>query len=488
VSCKSVDVADFNEDGFDDLILARPGDGGAEIYLSDGARHFSLSWITPLTYTSFSITTANALADFDRDGNVDFAMMLPPPPPGMLGWVLLGFGDGNGGMRKVDSIEVQGVAYNVVAAHVNRDGNLDLAVADGSCIGSGCETGRELEVFFGDGEGNFDVTGKAKFPWNDDHPFALTAGDFNRDGNPDFAAGCFYSSRTASPLWVAINLLPGSPVLPDEMITTGYRSVSIEVWNPDTFAISRKFTTVAGADYWRRDDNRDRILDESAVDYNLQYGEYRIVIRPKSVAGNDPLFSIGIRIDGTVARTFYDNYSTPAAGDSLVFYYQVEPVSSISPANGEPTWDRQPTFDWSGLVGSKLAADSYEFQLDRYCDFRSPIFNVIGLTSPQYHIPNPPGNGLVFYWRIRPVTAGIPGDYSRTFAAYLLNRGDATADGAVDISDVVYLIAYIFSGGSAPSPLLVGDANCDGVVDISDVVYLIAYIFSGGLAPCAGGK
>jgi len=63
--------------------------------------------------------------------------------------------------------------------------------------------------------------------------------------------------------------------------------------------------------------------------------------------------------------------------------------------------------------------------------------------------------------------------------------GDANGDNVVDISDAVYLIAYIFSGGAAPSPLLAGDANCDLVVDISDAVYLIAYIFSGGAAPCA---
>jgi hypothetical protein len=66
--------------------------------------------------------------------------------------------------------------------------------------------------------------------------------------------------------------------------------------------------------------------------------------------------------------------------------------------------------------------------------------------------------------------------------------GDANADATVDISDVVYLIAYIFSGGSAPSPWLAGDANCDSTVDISDVVYLIAYIFSGGSVPCTGCK
>ncbi len=66
--------------------------------------------------------------------------------------------------------------------------------------------------------------------------------------------------------------------------------------------------------------------------------------------------------------------------------------------------------------------------------------------------------------------------------------GDANADAAVDISDVVYLIAYIFSGGPAPNPEAAGDANCDLAVDISDAVYLIAYIFAGGPAPCAGCK
>ena len=62
--------------------------------------------------------------------------------------------------------------------------------------------------------------------------------------------------------------------------------------------------------------------------------------------------------------------------------------------------------------------------------------------------------------------------------------GDANADGIVNISDAVYLVTYIFSGGPAPVPLLSGDANCDGVVNISDAVYLISYIFGGGPAPC----
>jgi hypothetical protein len=78
-------------------------------------------------------------------------------------------------------------------------------------------------------------------------------------------------------------------------------------------------------------------------------------------------------------------------------------------------------------------------------------------------------------------------DGSNTFNCVACQCGDANSDGAFDISDVVFLIAHIFSGGTAPGTCIYtkgqGDANGDGSVDISDCVYLIAYIFSGGQAP-----
>jgi hypothetical protein len=64
-------------------------------------------------------------------------------------------------------------------------------------------------------------------------------------------------------------------------------------------------------------------------------------------------------------------------------------------------------------------------------------------------------------------------------------KGDVNGDNTVNISDAVYLIAWIFSGGPAPIPApLVGDVNCDVITNISDCVSIIAYIFSGGPAPC----
>ncbi len=68
-----------------------------------------------------------------------------------------------------------------------------------------------------------------------------------------------------------------------------------------------------------------------------------------------------------------------------------------------------------------------------------------------------------------------------------IQPGDPDNSGAIDISDVVCLIAFIFSEGPAPAPAAsAGDANCDGTVDISDCVLLISYIFNGGsLPPCS---
>jgi hypothetical protein len=62
-------------------------------------------------------------------------------------------------------------------------------------------------------------------------------------------------------------------------------------------------------------------------------------------------------------------------------------------------------------------------------------------------------------------------------------RGDGNGDGAVNTSDVVYLINYLFRNGPPPESLIAGDANCDGLVDAEDLIYLINYLFAGGPEP-----
>ena len=63
------------------------------------------------------------------------------------------------------------------------------------------------------------------------------------------------------------------------------------------------------------------------------------------------------------------------------------------------------------------------------------------------------------------------------------SRGDANADGVINVGDVVYLATYLYRAGPAPEPLWTGDCSCSGVVDLGDVVHLVSYLFKGGPAP-----
>jgi len=66
-------------------------------------------------------------------------------------------------------------------------------------------------------------------------------------------------------------------------------------------------------------------------------------------------------------------------------------------------------------------------------------------------------------------------------------RGNVDLDSgdAIDISDLVYLVDYMFNAG--PSPVCVEEANIDGdpaeQIDISDLVWLVDYMFTGGPPP-----
>ena len=69
--------------------------------------------------------------------------------------------------------------------------------------------------------------------------------------------------------------------------------------------------------------------------------------------------------------------------------------------------------------------------------------------------------------------------------------GNATAsygDNAINISDIVFLINYIFIGGTAPCPVGAGMADCDDAITILDAVHLVSYLFANGAPPCVDNR
>lgn len=58
-------------------------------------------------------------------------------------------------------------------------------------------------------------------------------------------------------------------------------------------------------------------------------------------------------------------------------------------------------------------------------------------------------------------------------------RGDSNDDGALDLSDVLFTLNYLFLGTDTPSCLAAADSNDDGLIDLSDGIFFLGFLFQG---------
>jgi hypothetical protein len=61
-------------------------------------------------------------------------------------------------------------------------------------------------------------------------------------------------------------------------------------------------------------------------------------------------------------------------------------------------------------------------------------------------------------------------------------RGDCNADRAINLSDAVFALNYLFTGGRTPPCRAACDTNDDGSIVITDPIYLLNFLFLGGPA------
>jgi hypothetical protein len=410
---RSVYVSDFNNDGIDDFItIAEKGE--TRIFLNDGAGNFISKCKFDLGGLTFGISSNDPFADFNHDGNADFAFVTPHVGEVCNSLVTVGYGDGAGGLLKTDTMRVYGTSYSLAISDVDRDNNLDLVVSDA--------TNSTLEVFLGDGAGDFSDQFTLDYK-TDSVMHAMATADMDRDGNPDFVAGAFW----ADSIIVALNTLPDQYVLADPMVTTGYSNVSMSIVNPGGYSISRNYRTVAGSVYRRLDANTDNLIDEQAVDFNLQYGRYRIIIKRRPGITSEDTFTATLRIGENEVLLFKDYELPPLVSDgtggyisdSLIFDYMVEPVSSVEPPCGATVETLKPEFDWSRLAVHATPLARYHFQLSPYHNFRTLLYSVFGLQEPRCTLPYPLDSGTVYYWRVRIENDFSWPEYSPAFAVYV---------------------------------------------------------------------
>lgn len=62
---------------------------------------------------------------------------------------------------------------------------------------------------------------------------------------------------------------------------------------------------------------------------------------------------------------------------------------------------------------------------------------------------------------------------------------DSDETDQVDLSDLIFLVNYLFLGGSSPDCIAEGNVDGDSgcSVDLSDLIYLVNYLFLGGPSP-----
>ncbi|MBI5266085.1 MAG: VCBS repeat-containing protein [candidate division Zixibacteria bacterium] len=503
---EGINVADFNVDGWDDLAIRHQD--STTIYLNDRIGGFAPAGSLFVDHNISTVPPTASVGDLDKDGVPDIACVA------FLGAdsiehsrVTVGFGDGLGGFKNVYTTLLHGEAVSALIADVDRDYNLDVAVSSGSALDE------KVIVLYGDGLGNFPRQSETLYPHPAGNTVAMASGDLDRDGNPDFITGAY---QGPGPITIMYSTPPDEPVLNDEMVVTafsgvhsasgylrapasGSSQVSLQVYNPDDYWISDGGSTVSGSFYWQLDVDQNNMLDDRTVDYNMIDGEYTIVVQPQPNVTN-PVYSVAVGVDGSQQATVALNSdqlsggsaaASPRTNDSAVYYFRVEQVPAISPQSGIATPNSQPVIDWTGLAKRARGGLTYDFQLSKYTDFRSLIEDVQGLTESKYFLKNALDREAVYYWRVREVIDGQPGEWWHHYALYISSgccsgiRGNVDCDptNSIDISDLTALIDNLFI---SLRPLCCAEeGNIDGLdgIDASDLSWLISYLYNPNFAP-----
>jgi len=175
-----VSIVDINNDGKPDLLVANSTEDTLEVLLGKGDGSFAFKGLTRTgPPTSQSTLQTMAVADFNKDGNLDVVISNSDTSSEIVTY--LG-GNGDGTFRAPRGIVTGLQSLYLETADVNGDGNPDLI--------AGSFTNGTVRVLFGNGQGGF--TNGLDYPANGlstsfgVQAFALA--DANGDGKSDIVA------------------------------------------------------------------------------------------------------------------------------------------------------------------------------------------------------------------------------------------------------------------------------------------------------------
>ncbi|MFQ6008639.1 MAG: GEVED domain-containing protein, partial [Candidatus Zixiibacteriota bacterium] len=130
--------------------------------------------------------------------------------------------------------------------------------------------------------------------------------------------------------------------------------------------------------------------------------------------------------------------------------------------------------------------DSYEIVPEGYGDLPGPVGK--GTFDLREYVVCEEEDGLVWgsfdsFFDVYYELASTPGSFSCSVGMIGHTPGDLNLDGSVNVSDLTYLVNFLFRDGPAPLVMEVADVDASGSVNVSDVTYLVNYLFRNGPAP-----
>ena len=123
-------------------------------------------------------------------------------------------------------------------------------------------------------------------------------------------------------------------------------------------------------------------------------------------------------------------------------------------------------------------------ELTDYPDNWNYIMNFLELNQTEPPMPPCQYSGTDIYTMVDWIIEISPCCHNRGNVDHIIGPA-----GPIDVADLTYLVAYIFSGGAAPPCIEEGNVDAiygpAGPIDVADITYLVAYLFSGGPPPPA---
>ena len=190
-------AADLNGDGNGDLIIGYSQSSAMDVVVKLGDGHGSFGTETVVATDVYAFR----LADFDGDGRVDLLAEMSALEPGFRAY--LGLGDGSFLAMPVVN---PGQSTQPVNADINGDGRDDVLTLSYDATGYAYE----ILVYLGNGDGSFTAAGSVT---TTDPVFNVVAADLDGDGRDDMAVEFYHLHDSGSNEDVGLYFSDGSTFL-----------------------------------------------------------------------------------------------------------------------------------------------------------------------------------------------------------------------------------------------------------------------------------